>query len=65
MENLQENAYDGVSFNKVPNLYWNFAIKIIHYDTFSKMYQTLTILKNHILRKKSIVHQLPNKVAAL
>ena len=29
------------------------------------MYQTLAVLKNHILRKKSMVDQLPNKVATL
>ena len=31
-------------------------------DTFLKMYQTLAALTNNILRKKSMVDQIPNKV---
>ena len=34
-------------------------------DTFLKMYQTLAVLTNHILRKKSMVDQIPNKVVTL
>ena len=59
LEISQENVYDGVSFSKVTNLKvsdCNFAIKITHHiDTFLKMYQTLAVLKNHILRKKIYV----------
>ena len=50
----QEHFYDWVSFNKV---------------IYLKMYRTLAVLKNHILRKpyfeKSMVDQIPNKVATL
>ena len=65
----QENVYDAVSFNKVANLQCsdcNFAIKKINYiDTLLKMCQALVVLKNHILRKKSVVDQLPNKVPTM
>ena len=68
LEISRENVYEGVSFSKVTNLQCsdcNFAIKMTLKDTFLKMYRTLAVLKNNILRKKSMVDQLLNKVATL
>ena len=60
----QENVYEGVSFTKVTSLQCsdcNFAIKIAHHSTFWNKYRKLAVLKNNILRKKSVVDQLLNK----
>ena len=68
LEISQENVYEGVSFNKVTNLQCSdciFAIKIAHHRCFWNMYRKLAVLKNNILRKKSMVDQLLNKVATL
>ena len=45
----------------------NFAIAVtlLITDTFWNMYRKLAILKNNILRKKSMVDELLNKVATL
>ena len=40
-------------------------LKQLTIDTFWNMYQKLAVLKNNILRKKSTVDQLLNKVATL
>ena len=63
LEISQENVYEGVSFIKVTNLQCSdciSAIKIAHHIYFLEQY-----LKNNILRKKSMVDQLLNKVATL
>ena len=68
LEISQENAYDTVSFNKVTNLQcWerNFAVEITHHRYFFESVPNTSCLKNHILRKKSMVDQLPKKVATL
>ena len=69
LEISRENVYEGVSFSKVTNLQCsdcNFAIKIAHHTFFFwNMYRKLAVLKNNILRKKSMVDQLLNKVATL
>ena len=64
----QENFYEGVSFSKVTNLQCldcNFAIKRAHHRYFLEYVPKTSCLKNNILRKKSIVDQLLNKVATL
>ena len=66
------NFYNGVSFRKVASLQCsdcNFAKKRTHHIFFWNMYQKLAILKNIkkvlFLRKKSMMDQRLNKVAAL
>ena len=65
----QENVYEGVFFSKVTNLQCsncNFAIKLAHHRYFLEYVpKTSEILKNNILRKKSMVDQLLHKVATL
>ena len=67
-EIFQENVYEGVSFSKVTNLQCsdcNFAIKIAHHRYFLEYVSKTSCLENNILRKKSMVDQLINKIATL
>ena len=57
----QEKFYDEVSFSKVTNLKCsdcNFATEITHHWYFWNMYLKLDVLKNKILRKKSMADAL-------
>ena len=66
LEISQENVYEGVSFSKVTNLHGsdcNFAIEIAHHRYFLEYVPKTSCLKSNILRKKSMVDQLLNKVA--
>ena len=68
LEISQENVYEEVSFSKVINLQCsdcNLPIKIARHRYFWIMCRKLVVLKNNILRKKSMVDQLLNKVATL
>ena len=64
----KEYVYEGVSFNKVASLQCsdcNFAIKIAHHRYFLEYVPKTSYLRKNILRKKSMVDQLLNKVATL
>ena len=73
LEISREYVYEGVSFSKVTNLQCsdcNFAIKIAHHRYFFEYVPKTSCLKKHfekknILRKKTMVDQLLNKVATL
>ena len=68
LEISTENVCEGVSFSKVTNLQCsdcNFAIKIAHHRYFLEYVLKTNCLKNNILRKKSMVDRLLNKVTTL
>ena len=68
LEISQENVYEGVPFSKVTNIQCSDATLLLRQlitDTFWNMYPKLAILKNKILRKKSMTDKLLNKVATL
>ena len=65
---FQENVYEGVFSVKLQAYSVKTATLLLRYiitDTFWNMYRKVTVLKNNILRKKSTVNRLLNKVATM